>query len=256
LGTFLVLPEEAPFLEFREALRLAWQEARASAELNQVSADDFTLFGPFARGDREFLQHEIAGNVILDHLAEALTGSRADVSLTPALLQIRRREERDVLALYSNQLGVILAPLWETARTSTLAHELVHAVLHNSDPARTEKLTRAASYFEESHERFLDRDIAARYPDLNRLGRAEEAIAAMVGSIAAGEIRTVAAERALQNPGLAEIAEPIFTSDVSLLVEMDLLPACMNPKDLNYQDTEVTFTFYDLTSDACVRGRP
>jgi hypothetical protein len=251
-GVFVAVPQQPGFETLLAALA-ALGGAIDASDAVEYSTEDFTLLGPFARGDRETIQDRIRDNAVLQHLVEELEASREEVSLTPPLFLIARSlDEGVVRAVYQPYFGAVLEPPWETSRTSTLAHELVHAYMDKVAAEANAKLSVAAGHFEEAHPRLYGEVISELYSQLDRRGRAEEALANIVAALAAGETRTVEAVAALRNQRqLAEIAEPILSSDLALLLEFGLLPDCMAPGVLGYEEADVTFAYYDLVRDEC-----
>jgi hypothetical protein len=252
-GIFIAIPSERGFQDLIAGLAALGHEARA-LRLKEHDTGEYTLFGPFAGGNHNAIQEQIAGNVVLGHLVESLDGNRADISMAAGLFLITRsREGGTIRAVYQPSFGVILEPPWESSQTSTLAHELVHAYM--DEVAREPSVQRelAARHFEDAHPRFFGEVLSERYERLDARGRAEEAMANIVGALAAGEISTVPAAAILSGRAWAEISEPILTTDVVLLAEFGLLPECMSPESLGYDLERVTFVYHDLVSDHCSR---
>lgn len=222
------------------------------APARTLSPGEYAVFGPFGRGDAASLRERIDGNIVLDHLADALESADADVSLTAFAFLVRRDAETGVIrALYQPQLRLVQEPLWGSSETSTLAHELAHAFLARVTRDTHQALDSAATYFEEAHPRLFVDIVGHLYERLDRLGRAEESIAFVVGSIAAGQTRTIAPARLLQSEQQRSVAEPILLADVRFLVELGLLAECMRPASLGFDEPEITFDYYDAARQAC-----
>ena len=251
-GLFVAIPPGPPFVTLTAALA-GLDEELSNRDKTSYAGQEYVPFGPFASGDQDALQEDITGSPVLRHLVAALAASSADVSLTaPLFLVFPSRSQGTVRALYQSQFGAVLEPPWGDSRTATLAHELVHAYMDKVASQPDQKLTVAAGHFEEAHPRLFGRVISELYSQLDRRGRAEEAVANIVGALAAGETRTVEAAVAVSaNRGAAEIAEPILRSDVLLLLGFDLLPECMDPDALGYEEATVSFAYYDLVRESC-----
>ena len=222
------------------------------AGLEDLSTEEYSLFGPYARGEREELARRIESNVVMRHLARALEAAEADVSIAAPVYYLMPNPGRgSILGLYQPQLGIVLEPLWGDSSTATLAHELLHAHMDRvvADPETV--LDSAAAYFEEAHPRLHGQVVGDLYQQLDRRGRAEETLAFIVGAVAAGQTRTVATGRALQNQGLLSVTEPILTSDLELLLALGLIPPCMDPAALGHSESEVAFAYYESARAAC-----
>jgi hypothetical protein len=249
-GIFIAIPIAPSFEGLIARLSTLSKDARAQGA-KEYSAEDLTLFGPFSGGGRA-LQQRIAGNLILGHLAASLDAKRADVSMAAGLFLITRsREGGTVRGVYQPQFGVILEPLWESGQTSTLAHELVHAYMDEVEPEPVQKRELAARHFEDSHPRLFGEVLSESYEHLDARGRAEEAMANIVGALAEGEVSTEPAGAILRSRAVAETSEPILAADVVLLVQFGLLPECMSPDFLGYDLTRITFAYHDLVSERC-----
>ena len=255
-GVFLGLPArrgdvEGPFSILVAALEELLPEVDA-ASAEELSYDDFTVFGPFARGDREGLRERITAEPVLAHLVAALDAANADVSLAAFVFLVGAAPERGVInAIYISRLRLVQEPLWGSSQTSSLAHELAHAYVARALPGSRSILRSAATYLDEAHPRLFREVVGHLYERLNSRGRAEEGIAFITGAIAAGQTKTVAPARLLQNQGLLSISEPILKSDVELLIDLGLLPECMDPAGLGHDEPELSFTYYDSVQETC-----
>lgn len=218
----------------------------------ELSSDSYTVFGPFGGGDPEVLRSRVASNVVLAHLAGALDAAESDVSLTAPAFLVRPAPGRGTInALYQPSMRLVQAPLWGESSTASFAHELVHAYMDRVLTNAEERLQEAVAYFDAAHPRLFGEVVGDLYERLSPEGRAEEAIAFVTGSVAAGQTRTVETARLLQYQGSLDIAEPILQSDIELLVGLGLLPSCMAPDDLGFEPHEVTFEFYEAVREAC-----
>jgi hypothetical protein len=255
-GVYVGLPVapdggESPFSGLIDALSALLEDVEAEGP-EALSADDYTLFGPYARGDREELSRRIEGNAVMRHLVRELESAGADVSIAaPVFLFVENPASGSILGLYQSRLRLVMEPLWGASSTSTLAHELLHAFMARAMDNPDLVLDSAATYFETAHPRLHGQVVGDRYQQLDRKGRAEETLAFIVGAVAAGQTRTVATASALQNQGLLSITEPILTSDLELLLELGLVPACMDPAARGHHEREVTFAYYESARAAC-----
>jgi hypothetical protein len=110
-------------------------------------------------------------------------------------------------------------------------------------------LSRAADYLEDTHPVLHGEVVGDLYERLGRDGRAEETLAFLVGALAAGQTKTVATQFLLENPGNLAVSEAVLYSDVRLLVQAGLLPACMLPRD--DAQGEISHAFYEMVDSEC-----
>jgi hypothetical protein len=249
-GVFLALdeadPAMAPLLKALDALLPRLD----GVPVMEVSAEDFYVFGPYLGGDVETLRSRVAANVVMRHLAARLEETRSDVSLSAPVFLIERGPPRGTInALYHPARRLVMEPLWGDSGTASLAHELVHAYLDTVAMDRQGLLSRAADYLEDTHPVLHGEVVGDLYERLGRDGRAEETLAFLVGALAAGQTKTVATQFLLENPGNLAVSEAVLYSDVRLLVQAGLLPACMLPRD-DVQG-EITHAFYEMVDSEC-----
>jgi hypothetical protein len=252
-GIFFGLPLNEPgSTDALVASLTALLAAADKTDAKQLSSDAYTIFGPYGRGDSVSLQRRIEGNVVLTHLTRTLAAADADVSLAASVFLVREAPERGVIrALYQSQLRIVQEPLWGISDTSTLAHELTHAYVSRVLPDASAVLRSFAGYLDTAHPRLYGGVVGDLYERLDREGQAEEALAFITGSVAAGDTKTVAPARLLQNQGLLDITEAILRTDIEFLIRHGLLPACMDPTRLGLTEAEVSFAYYDAVEEAC-----
>ena len=258
-GLFLALPESSSANQGQFAALAAAIEAKLpdleSLPKQELSSAEYTLFGPFANGRTDLLEERIVANTVVDHLANGLKEAASDVSLTaPAFLVLQAPARGVIRALYLPQMGLIQAPVWRLSETSSLAHELVHAYIDRVPLPRRALLGSASEYFERAHPRLYGQVVGDLYEALGPEGRAEETLAFLAGALASRQIKTVASLQLLQSQGLLSISEPILNSDILLLIEIGLLPACMAPQETQPSDAEIRFEYYEAASLACGSG--
>ena len=260
-GAFVGLPEATG--SGRPSLgRLRANLEALIAEVDQASAEnlsytDVTIFGPFAANDDAILRRQFQSNVVLSHLVTTLEAARADVSLQAVeFLVADAPDEGLIRAIYRSDVQLAQKPLWEPLDTSSLAHELVHAYVRLvlTDPDLV--LRSVTPYFEREHPRLLGDIVGDRYEDLSPVRQVEEALAFIVGSIASRDSKTIASARLLENQSLLSISEPIFTSDVDLLIDLELLPECMAPERAGFDGAQVTYLYYNGADEACSAPAP
>jgi hypothetical protein len=253
-GLFLRLPPPdtaAPLANVAAAVNVLLPELEA-AKKHRISSSDYTVFGPFDRGDVDALKQRIEANVVLSHLAGRLEAEEADVSIAAPVFAVEAAPEHgSIRGIYMGRLRLVQEPLWEDSETSTLGHELTHANIDRVLPDAAGVLRTTADYMDAAHPRLFRDVVGDLYERLDRPSRAEEALAFVMGAIAAGQIKTVAPDRLLSNQGLATISEPVLKSDIELLVRIGLLPGCMEPAGLGQNGRELGFGYYDAADAAC-----
>ncbi len=260
-GLFLALPApetDAPedFLQLSMAIRNQLNDLD-QLPTQELSNDEYILFGPFARGDRNSLEARIADNFVLTHLVNEIERVEGDISLAaPAFLLLKAPQTGIIRALFLPSLGLVQEPLWGSSSTSSLAHELVHANLHSVTAAPGALLNLAAQYLDRTHPRLYGEVVGDLYERLSSEGRAEEALAFLTGAVASRQTKTEPTLRLLQNQGRLSISEPVLISDIHLLIEFGLLPECMEPGEGEALDAELTHEFYESIDEVCSATAP
>ena len=256
LGTYLALPDAddeaaAPVAALAGALSNLLPRIDAAGS-KRLSAGDYTVFGPFDRGRVDALKSRVESNYVVSYQVRRLAASEADVTMVGPLFMIESAPKRGTIrGIYASRWRTISEPLWGTSDTSVLVHELTHAYIDRVLPGANARLSAAARYFEDSHPRLYGEIVDELYSQLGDAGRAEETLAFLMGSIAAGDTRTVAPSRILQNQAAASTSEAVLSTDVELLIDLGLLPACMHPGGVGHTAAEITFDYYDDARDAC-----
>jgi hypothetical protein len=235
-----------------QAMLEAAMPAVEAAPRHQHSSENFTIFGPFNRGDTSALQQRIDGNIVMSHLASSIDAGGDRVSVAaPALLVQSTPSDRNIKAIYFGRENLVMQPLWGANETDSLAHELVHAYLDEAAPNAAAVRRQAQAYLE-ANQLHLYRDIVGDlYERLDGLGQAEETLAFLVGAIAERRPTTVAPVQVLANQNLSERSAVVLTSDVEFLIGAGLLPSCMEPKSLGHTKERIDFAYFDAVEDAC-----
>jgi hypothetical protein len=167
-------------------------------------------------------------NRVVAHLLGALASEDSAVRLNGRLFSL---ENPSVAAQYNGQLQVVQCALQESGRpVNVLAHELVHAVVATWPlEQRLVMLLEGARCFERHPT--LDDVLGGLYGDRNALELAEEVIAFLTGSVAAGDRWVVFFHEATM-PGVASLERPILPAsayeisrdDVEMLERLHLVP--------------------------------
>jgi hypothetical protein len=225
----------------------------ASKSKKTYSESDYTIFGPFDRGDASKLQARVEANPVLRHQVDAFEADGNDVSIAASAFLIASPPggNRTINALYQPSTNAVFQPLWGANETDSLAHELVHAMMDEVVPSEQEAQRQAQTYLEANQPHLYEDIIGDLYQPLDPLGRAEEALAFITGAVAAGQPTTVAPIQLLQNQGLLERSAGLLSSDIDFLIGLGILPACMQPASLSYDKTTIDFNFFKLADKAC-----
>jgi hypothetical protein len=233
---------------------IALMPAVVEAPRREHESAEFTIFGPFDRGDPAAIQERVAANPVLRHLATTLDEDDAGVSVAaPAFLILNTPHDRTINAIYQPASNLVMQPLWGENAVDSFAHELVHAYFDEVLPDETSAQREAQDYLEANQPHLYGDIVGDLYERLDRLGQAEEAIAFIVGAFAAEQPATVAPVRVLENQGLLNQTAGLLRSDAAFLVELGVLPVCMDPDSLGYRGETISYEYYDQVELACAR---
>lgn len=249
-GVFLALdradPALGPLADALEAILRALDDLPAI----ELSTDRVYVFGPYQAGHDDALRRRVEGSIVMTHLAEAIEDADGSVSMAAPVFLVAGGPSRGTInAVYHPARRVVMEPLWGDGSTASLAHELTHAYLDTVVPDKTEMLTTAADYLERAHPVLHGEVVDDLYQRLGREGRAEESLAFITGALAAQQTKTVATQRLLENTGNLAISEAVLYSDIELLVQIGLLPACMLPNEGTRG--EITQAYFEMVEEAC-----
>jgi hypothetical protein len=254
-GVFLALDPADPVLGQLYRVLDAMRPAVHDLPTLDLSPDAVYVFGPYDKGDATVLRETVEGNTVMNYLTDGIAGADGEVSIAAPVFVVSGGPARGTInGIYQPDRRVIMEPLWGSHDSAVLGHELTHAYLDTVVGDKEGILSQAADYLDTAHPVLHGQVVGDLYERLSREGRAEESLAFLVGSIAAGQTKTVATQRLLENNGNLALSEAILYSDARLLVQFGLLPPCMAPDDASRG--EITPAFYDRVRLACDGASP
>jgi len=109
----------------------------------------------------------------------------------------------------------------------------------------------AQQYLEANQAHLLGDIVGDLYERLDRPGQAEEAIAFIVGAIAARQPTTVAPVQLLENQAMLSRSAGLLKSDIEFLIGMGMLPPCMDPTAVGHTAERIDFAYFDKVDEAC-----
>ena len=237
-GTFIELPanlieSDSPLSTLRAAAEALLPELE-SAESERLSSSEYAIFGPFGGNAEQGRQlaSSLQDNVVLAHLVDSIETAEADVSVAAPVYSLL---ETTASAIYLPAYGLAQRAFWNGADLeASLGHELTHAYVDRNLPEGD--LLEFLPYFLEAHPKLFGQVIPIFYAELANQGdvegSVEESLAFIMGSLADGRTSTKHIIRPeFPSDDITQyrfIIEPILSSDIERLVELGLLPECMN----------------------------